>query len=75
MLDVTISQSFLVTILELSNVPSVTNLTMSDPGQPHTASLYFPLFSSAALPTQGGQEKPIRQLYSLVTEPFLSWTR
>ena len=72
-LDVTTSQPFSVRISGLSSVPTVTHLIMSNLAQPHTAPLRFPLFSTAALLTQGGQEMTTRPLYSLVTEPSVSW--
>ena len=44
-------------------------MSVSDSIQSHTAPLQFSLFSTAALPTQRGQEMPTREFHSVITEP------
>ena len=54
-LKVITSQPFSVALSGLSSVSSVINLIISNSTQPCTAPLLFPLFSTAALPTQRRQ--------------------
>ena len=75
------TQSYPVTLSELSSVPSVTDLIMSESAQSCVMvtqsavnSLQLPVFSMANVTTQSEQRMPIRQSYFLVTAPSVSWT-
>ena len=75
------TQSYPVTLLGLSSVPSVTDLIMSESPQSHVMvtqstvnSLQLPVFSTANVTTQSEQRMPTRQSYYLITEPSVPLT-
>ena len=72
------TQPYSVTMSGVSNIPNVTYLIMSDPAQSHlivtrsaATPFQLPLFPVVTLTSQSRQVMP---LYSLVTEPSVSWT-
>ena len=75
------TQSYPVTLSELSSVPSVTDLIMSESAQSRMMvtqsavnSLQLPVFSMVNVTTQSEQRMPTGQSYSLITAPSVSWT-
>ena len=68
------TQSYPVTLLGLSSVPSVTDLITSESAQSRVMvtqsavnSLQLPVFSTANVTTQSEQRMPTRQSYYLIT--------
>ena len=75
------TQSYPVTLLGLSSVPSVTDLIMSESAQSRMMvtqsavnSLQLPVFTTANVTTQSEQRMPTRQSYYLITEPSVPLT-
>ena len=72
------TQSYPVTLAEPSSIPSVTDLITSDSAQSRVIVTerppQLPVFSMATVTTQSEQVKTMRQPYSLITTPSVSWT-